>query len=144
MCIFLTLLAGMVWLSWLLLGLSISANCYASSPLCKHREDLRFGNKFAKEHAFPSNARNVQANFNTGFTCPTALSRAVFADTWCVRARASSTRPAACLVDDLFKQKFHRAVRSVGPGGVGGIRNKKQVRALHQGWTETSGSFLHS
>ena len=69
---FVTLLAGMVWLSWLLLGLSISANCYASSPLCKHREDLRFGNKFAKEHAFHSSAKNA-GEFQYGFYVPYSI-----------------------------------------------------------------------
>ena len=61
---FVALYAGMVWLSLLLLGLSIYASCYASSLLCKHRKDLRFNTKFAEEHAFPSSARNVQATFN--------------------------------------------------------------------------------
>lgn len=64
MYFFVTLYAGIAWLSLLLLGFSVSATCYGSSLLCRHREDLRFGNKFAKEHAFPSSARNVQATFN--------------------------------------------------------------------------------
>ena len=61
---FVALYAGIVWFSLLLLGLSISASFYASSLLCKHRKDLRFGNKIAEEYAFPSSARNVQAAFN--------------------------------------------------------------------------------
>lgn len=68
---FLTALyAGISWLSVGLVGVSVAVTCYCSVLLCRHREDLIFNSKFAKEHAFPSSPRIAQATFNmhlTGF-----------------------------------------------------------------------------
>ena len=60
---FVALYADIVWLSLALLFVAVSATCYCSFLLCKHRADLIFSSRFAKEHGFPSNHRNSQATF---------------------------------------------------------------------------------
>lgn len=61
---FAVLYAGNGWLSLALLAISLSATCYGSFQLCKHRDILIFSSKYASEHAFPSSPQNIRATFN--------------------------------------------------------------------------------
>ena len=55
---------GIIWLSALLMLVAVIATCYGSFVLCQHRDEVVFASPFAKEHAFPSNRKNISATFN--------------------------------------------------------------------------------
>lgn len=60
---YVALYADVVWLSLVLLFVAIATTCYCSFLLCKHRADLIFSSRFAKEHGFPSNHRNSRVTY---------------------------------------------------------------------------------
>lgn len=55
--------AGIIWLSLLLMLVAVIATCYGSFVLCQHRDEVVFASPLAREVAFPTNRKNSKAVF---------------------------------------------------------------------------------